>query len=257
MFMVLGNSRSNYNSMQVSLNRQLVKHFAGQVSYTWGKCLDNGSVTSGLEQFSFPRADPYNVDYDYGRCSYDIRHSMVQNSVISLPFKGNKFVEGWQISEILNVSSGMPVNILAGFDNTGLGAAIVAARPNLSSSSSCNLNKIDKPAINPAAPGAIQWFDPACYSPNSYGTLGNVPRNSFDGPGILGLDATVKKGTKLSEDVNVEFRAEFFNLLNHPMFNPPGNAIFTDENTRNPQAGQITATSRPARQIQFALKFVF
>jgi hypothetical protein len=257
MFTVLGNSSSNYNSLQVSLNRQLVQNFAAQLSYTWGKCLDNGSVTSGLEQFSFPRADPYNVDYDYGRCSYDIRHSLVQNSVISLPFKGNKFVEGWQISEILNVSSGMPVNVLAGFDNTGLGAAITSARPNFSGSSKCSLGKIDVPASPAAAPGAIQWFDPTCYSVNPFGTLGNVPRNSVNGPGIFQLDATVKKSTKLSEGVSTEFRAEFFNIINHPMFNPPAAGIFTDANNRNPMAGQITQTSRRPRQIQFALKFVF
>ncbi len=264
MFTVLGNSESNYNSLQTSLNRQLTKNIAGQVSYTWGKCLDTGSVTSGLEQFSFPRSDPYNTQYDYGRCSYDVRHNLVQNALISLPFKGNKFYEGWQVSQILNVSSGMPVNILAGFDNTGLGAAISAARPNFSFAAGCSPNrKVDSTAIAHVAPGAIQWFDPGCYSPNPYGTLGNVPRNSIDGPGIIQLDATVKKGTKITETLNMEFRAEFFNIINHPMFSAPAAGIFTgykfgtDIIERNPGAGQITSTSRRPRQIQFAVKFVF
>jgi hypothetical protein len=70
-------------------------------------------------------------------------------------------------------------------------------------------------------------------------------------------DATVKKTTPISEKVNLEFRTEFFNLLNHPMFNPPLASIFTNETTRDPTAGQITSTSRRPRQIQFALKLVF
>ncbi len=258
MFMVLGNSESNYNSLQVSLNRQLTENIASQVSYTFGKCLDTGSVTSGLEQFSFPRADPYNTRYDYSRCSYDVRHNLVENSLVSLPFKGNKIVEGWQISEILNVSSGMPVNILEGFDNTGLGAAISAARPNFSFAGGCNPNrKIDGTPASPVAPGAIQWFDPSCYAVTTFGTLGNVPRNSIDGPGILQLDATVKKTTKVTERVSTEFRAEFFNVLNHPMFSAPAGGIFTNASTANPAAGQITSTSRLPRQIQFAFKIVF
>jgi hypothetical protein len=265
MFTVLGNSYSNYNSMQVSLNRQLTTNVAGQVSYTWGKCLDTGSVTSGLEQFSFPRADPYNPGYDYGRCSYDVRHNLVENTLLSLPFKGNKLIEGWQISQILNVSSGMPVNVLAGFDNTGLGAAIAAARPNYSFAPGCTpSHKIDGTPQNRVAPGAILWFDPACYAPNPYGTLGNVPRDSINAPGILQLDATVKKTTKITETVGAEFRAEFFNIINHPMFSAPAAGIFTGyapgsttDIQRNPGAGQITSTSRPSRQIQFAVKFVF
>jgi hypothetical protein len=257
MFMVLGNSHSNYNSLQINLNRQMTSHIAGQISYTYGKSLDNGSVTSGLEQFSFPRANPYNPDYDYGRSSFDVRHNISQNSLISLPFKGNKLVEGWQISEILTVASGMPVNILTGFDNSGLGAAIQAARPNFSGAPGCNNHRKVNRAATSGLPGAIQWFDPACYQINDYGTLGDVPRNDLDSPGMFELDLTVKKLTKINERVGAEFRAEFFNILNHPMFAPPAGGIFTDASNRNSGAGQISATSRPNRQMQFALKFVF
>jgi hypothetical protein len=258
MFTVLGNSKSNYNSLQTQLNRQLTRSFAGQISYTWSKCLDNGSVTSGLEQFSFPRANPYNPDYDYGRCSYDVRHNFGQNALIELPFKGNILIEGWQINQILGISSGMPINILNGFDNTGLGAAIGSARPNYSFAPGCDPDrKLDSTPAIPAAPGARQWFDPSCYSVIPFGTLGDVPRNTIDAPGVLQLDATIKKSTKITETVATEFRAEFFNLLNHPMFNAPAAGIFTDERTRNLGAGQITSTSRRPRQIQFALKFIF
>lgn len=258
MFTVLGNSTSNYNSLQVSLNRQLSREVAGNVTYTWSKCLDTGSVTSGLEQFSFPRADPYNPRYDYGRCAFDARHSLSQNALIVLPFKRNRLVEGWQFSEILAVTTGMPVNILEGFDNTGLGAAISAARPNYSGAVGCSPNHLENVApVNPAAPGARQWFDPGCYAVTTFGSLGNVPRDSISAPGTLELDASVLKKTKLTERVNTEFRAEFFNIVNHTMLNAPAAGIFSGVGVKSASAGQITSTALPSREIQFALKFIF
>jgi hypothetical protein len=258
MFTVLGNSTSNYNSLQVSLNRQLSHEVAGNVTYTWSKCLDTGSVTSGLEQFSFPRADPYNPRYDYGRCTFDARHSLSQNGLIVLPFKGNRLVEGWQFSEILAASTGMPVNVLEGFDNTGLGAAIAAARPDYSGAAGCTPNHLENvtPA-SPVAPGARQWFDPACYAVTTYGSLGNVPRNSISAPGVLELDASLMTKTKITERVSTEFRAEFFNILNHTLFAAPAAGIFSGVGAPSASAGQITTTARPSREIQFALKFIF
>lgn len=256
MFTVLGNSTSNYNSLQVALNRQLTRQFAGQVSYTWSKCLDTGSVTSGLEQFSFPRANPYNPRYDYGRCAFDVRHSLIQNGLISLPFKGNRLVEGWQFTEILSARTGLPVNILEGFDNTGLGAAISAARPSYSGAAGCNPNRlVNLPGT--VAPGARQWFDPSCYAVTTYGSLGNVPRNSISAPGIIELDASVIKRTKITERLNAEFRAEFFNIVNRTLLNPPAAGIFTGIGAQSASAGQITSTALPSRQIQFALKLLF
>jgi hypothetical protein len=96
-----------------------------------------------------------------------------------------------------------------------------------------------------------------CYSGTVHGTLGNVPRNSLDAPGVLEWDVTLKKDTKVGEGKNVEFRAEFFNIINHPMFNAPAFSIFSSTDTRADNAGQITSTSRRPRQIQFALKFTF
>jgi hypothetical protein len=258
MFTVLGNSKSNYNSLQLSVDRRLARYISGHAHYTWAHCLDTGSVTSGLEQFSFPRADPWNTRYDYGRCAFDVRHNFSENALFTFPFMGNQLVEGWQISQMLTISSGMPVNILHGFDNTGLGAAITAARPNHSFASGCGPdNIVDTTPAVPVAPGARQWFDPNCYSLSPFGTLGNVPRNQIDGPGIVQWDAALSKTTRLSESVSLEFRTEFFNLLNHPMFDPPSASIFTNETTRDPTAGQITSTSRRPRQIQFGLKLIF
>ncbi|HUA01293.1 MAG TPA: carboxypeptidase regulatory-like domain-containing protein [Candidatus Aquilonibacter sp.] len=270
MFTVLGNSTSSYNSLQVAVNRQLTHEIAGNVNYTWSKCLDTGSVTSGLEQFSFPEADPYNPGYDHGRCSFDVRNSVSENLLFVLPFKGNRLVEGWQISEILSASSGMPVNILEGFDNSGLAAAITAARPNYSGAGGCDPNHLENiVSPDPSAPGARQWFDPSCYTVTSFGTLGNVPRDSISGPGVIELDASILKRTKITEKLTAEFRAEFFNLANHTILNAPAAGIFSGlaspcsgspvvcTGIPNITAGQITSTLLPAREIQFGMKLLF
>jgi hypothetical protein len=95
--------------------------------------------------------------------------------------------------------------------------------------------------------------------------LGNVGRDSLIGPGFSGLDLAIQKDTKpriLGEAGNVQFRAEFFNILNHPNFSEPNSAVFPGtltDTTENPNssAGQITSTVGTSRQIEFSLKVVF
>jgi catechol 2,3-dioxygenase-like lactoylglutathione lyase family enzyme len=123
---------------------------------------------------------------------------------------------------------------------------------------------------------AAHWYNSVCYVLEPYGTVGNVGRNSIIGPGLTGLDFAIVKETKISERVDTQFRAEFFNILNHRNFmnsssasGPfvgtagvlPGQsypAIAPSANAApNPTAGQITSTATSSRQIQFALKFNF
>jgi hypothetical protein len=267
---ITGTSNSNYNSMQVALVRQFARNIAGQLSYTWSHCLDNGSVSSGLEQFSFPRQYVLDTKNDYGNCSFDVRHNLAQNASFSLPFHGNRLVEGWQLFEILRVSTGIPVNILETFDRALLGAPINADRPSYSGASGCSPDHIvDKPVSIPGTK-AIQWYDPACYRLQPLGTIGNVSRNTLMGPRTVNLDLAVLKETKITEDVRVQFRAEFYNVLNHPIFAVPDGTWATassfganpmdptqDSPVLNPTSGWIQRTALPQREIQFALRFVF
>ena len=250
---------SNYNSLQVALNHQFSHDFSGQASYTYSKCLTTGSASSGLEQGIFEQADPYNRFYDYGRCSFDIRHNFVANGVYNLPFKGNRFVQGWQITSILRVNTGLPVDVQEASDVSGL-AAIQGDRPNYSGTCPGGRDQI--------LGKWYDWFNINCYAPQAGGTLGNVPRGSVTGPGVFNFDASIIKNTKLWERLDTQFRAEFFNATNHTNFalpvaggvivaaGPPG--VYTQAAQGLPGlAGSIGATSTIARQIQFALKLTF
>ena len=101
-----------------------------------------------------------------------------------------------------------------------------------------------------------QWFDPHAFLLPLAGTFGNVGRGSFLGPGYWNLDTALHKTFAIKERVNMQFRAEMFNVFNHANFASPNPVVFSGNNY-NSSAGAITATSNPSRQIQFALKLLF
>ncbi|MBO0862321.1 MAG: hypothetical protein J2P21_28255, partial [Chloracidobacterium sp.] len=215
----------------------------------------NGSVSSGLEQGSFGITYELNQAYDRGLCSFDISQTFSANAVYSLPFHGNKLVEGWQFSGILGAFGGRPINIQTGFTfpaRSGLGG-IVGDRPNYSGAPGCNPDHV--------LGDPTQWFDPSCYALQPAGALGDVPRHSLRGPGFLNLDAALLKNTKISEKLDIQFRAEVFNATNHPNFLAPESfTLFTGTAAApapNPNVGRILSTANSSRQIQFGLKFIF
>jgi carboxypeptidase family protein/TonB-dependent receptor-like protein len=253
----LNNISSSYSSLQVSLNRQFARNLAGQVNYTWSHCIDDGSFTSSLEEFGALLVDSYNPRNDYGNCNFDVRQNLSVNGLYQLPFKGNRLVEGWQLSTILGIHSGLPIDIrnnafAPGGEPTNLGTQ-AATRPNYTFAAGCSPNHVVDKWI---APGVIQWFDQSCYAPQAVGYLGNVGRNTVAGPGGIGLDFSIKKETKLTEKLNMEFRAEFFNIINHLNLNSAG-VIGSLDSVVPIATGQVNSSSGTPRQIQFAVKFDF
>jgi hypothetical protein len=251
-------SSSSYNSLQISLNRQFAHNLAGQVNYTYSHCIDNGSFATSLEEFSQLQTDSYNQRYDYENCNFDVRHNFVVNGLYKLPFQGNRFVEGWQLTTILGVHSGLPLNVTwptnTGYDPTYIGTQW-ASRPNYSYAAGCNPNRLIKQAVGV---GVVQWFDPNCYEAQAPGYFGNVRRNSIPGPGALSLDFSIIKDTKITESLNMQFRVEAFNIINH--FNPgaPNSTLALAVGAAQP--GQSDTSQSPVitpRQIQFAVKLSF
>lgn len=245
---------SSYNSLQVGLNHQFSNRLSGQVNYTYSHCIDDGSFATSLEQFAQLQTDSFNQAYDYENCDFDVRHNLSVNGIYALPFKANRLVSGWQIATILGIHSGMPVNVYNSgqYDPADLGSEW-GSRPNYSFAPGCSPNHIVDRAFSP---GVIQWFDSSCYEPQAPGFLGNVRRNSLPGPGTLDLDLSIIKNTKITERVNLQFRAEAFNVMNH--FNPgaPFGGIFQTSAVD----GLSTTSQNPIvtpRQIQFALKLDF
>jgi len=145
--------------------------------------------------------------------------------------------------------------------NTG---GITSDRPNYSGAAGCHPFQISDLTLPKQR--AVQWFNPECYQVQKFATLGNVGRDSLNGPGLLQLDFSIIKDTKVTERATAQFRAEFFNITNHTNLGQPAAAVFSGPggalaniNTVFPaaNAGWITATSTTSRQIQLALKLIF
>ena len=202
-------AHSSYHGLQISLNRQFASDLVGNIAYTFSKCLDNASATISTEQGQWAIYNAYDPDLDYGRCTFNSAHVFSANAIYRLPFKGNKAVEGWQIGAIVSRYTGLPFNIQNQFGGQYQSQTVgltEAERPNI------------VPGCNPQPEQRDKWWDPKCFVFAPYGTLGNVSRSFLTNPNFFNLDFSVVKNTKLSENVNLQFRAEFFNFLNHPNF---------------------------------------
>ena len=101
-----------------------------------------------------------------------------------------------------------------------------------------------------------QWFNPNAFVLPAFGTWGTLGRGVYRGPGLADLDVSLLKNTAITERVNLQFRAEFFNILNHTNFGTPNAIVFTGSSP-SPSAGLITTTATIPRQIQFGLKLIF
>jgi len=238
-------STSRYNSFQASVNRRYGT-LQVEASYSWSRCVDDGSA-SGPQEGSYGVTNPYDRSLDRGPCAFNRSQNVTANALYSLPFRRNRFVSGWRLAGLVTGASGLPVNVIDGFDQDLSGVGI--ARPNYSGAPGCHPYRI----LNRPIPGpAIQYSSPGCYTLQALGTEGNVGRDSIYGPGLVNFDFSIMKRTKIKENLDSEFRAEFFNLLNRANFGQPNANVFT-----GPTAGQITTLATPPRQIQLALKLIF
>ncbi len=259
-------TNSRYNSLQVAVNRQLAQNFQAQLSYTYSKCLGTGDATLGSLSGNAPTlySNPHDWQYDYSVCGYNITQALRLNGLYAIPFHGNRFVEGWQISGILSASSGLPFNVTDGVDQSNQINGV--PRPNYAPNNpAATVNGISYPACNnnPYIRTVALWYNPNCFVPETYGTLGNFAREGLYGPGLTNLDVALLKDTKIRENMNLQFRAEFFNILNHTNLNLPVSTLFTGTPSptttlgRQANAGQILTYASPSREIQLGLKLIF
>ncbi len=246
------NSNSNYNALWITANQHLAHGLQFNASYTYSHSIDEVSRNNA----GIIVQDSSNIFSSRGSSDFDARHRFVANAIYDLPFKGNRLVGGWKVAPILTIQSGNPFNIvLATTNTTGAGNTI---RPNL-------IGPVQISG-NPA-----QWItnSASAFSVPTANTFGNLGRNAFYGPGFTNLDLALIKNTKITERINVQFRADAFDLFNHPNFGNPGGgngfvvlpstlntttlATFTTiTSTRFP-----TADSGSSRQLQLALKLQF
>lgn len=259
-------TNSRYNSLQASLNRRLSQNVQAQVSYTYSRCTSTGDAYVGSLASNATNlfSNPYNTAADYSVCAYNITQTLRVNSLVNLPFHGNRLIEGWQLTGILSASTGLPFNVADGVDQSNEITGI--PRPNFSPNNpAATVGGISYPACNnqPILGGTAMYFNPNCFTQEAFGTLGNFGREGLVGPGLVNLDFGILKSTKIRENVNLQFRAELFNILNHTNLSYPASSLFTGTPSatatlgRVSTAGQITTYASPSREIQLGLKLVF
>jgi Carboxypeptidase regulatory-like domain len=250
-----------YNALTIDVRRRLANGLAVRGSYTYSKNLDDGSAWNTSVSGNTPAfvSFPLNPKEDWGPAATDIRHLVAANATYDLPFgrqkhffaNQNRWVEhaisGWTASAIVNLQSGFPFSPQLGYNPTGNGDTRNPVRPSWNTSFSGKLYPRT----------TSQYFNPAAFVTPAAGFYGNVRRDSLVGPGLGNLDFSLLKDTSLSDRVRLEFRAEFFNVLNHTNFTTPNPVVFSAANTVSPTAGAISATATTSRQIQFAAKVKF
>jgi hypothetical protein len=246
----------------LEINHRFEQGFSLRGSYTWSKTIDNGDSLNATTSGGEPAlaSNPFNLGADRGLANFDVRNVAVIGLVYALPFGrgkrfvgngsgwGNGFVSGWSVNSIVTIQGGFPFTPQLSYNPSNNGDTRNPVRP----------------FVNPSFTGPVilgnvnQWFNPAAFlqPPNGSGFYGNLGRDTLIGPGLGTWDFSVLKDTPIHERANLQFRAEFFNLLNRANFNTPNAVVFTPTGV-SPTAGVITSTSTTSRQIQFALKLLW
>jgi hypothetical protein len=266
--LAVNGSTSQYNSLQASLNRVFSRNVQAQAAYTYSKCMSDGDATIAPLFLNGPAnyENPYDRSYDRGLCGFNVTHTVRLNMLGNLPFKGNRLIEGWQLSGILAANTGLPFNVIDNVDQSNQINATNFPRPNYDPNRpAATIDGISYPACNnhPIIGTAAMWFNPNCFSQQPFGTLGNFGREGLTGPGLFNLDTGLLKNTKIRESITLQFRGEFFNILNHTNLSLPFATLFQGNPgpnvtlTRSSAAGQILTPAEPSREIQLGLKLIF
>jgi hypothetical protein len=299
--------RSYYNALELQLAKRMSHGFQMQGTYTWAKSIDTSSATLAGDAFgnSISSLHYFDTKLTRGLSDFNVGRTLVINGNWEVPSAKSwsgpaKWVtDGWELGLIFTASDGVPFTPTwgTGSDPANTNSQDDFAFPNLVGGPGCktltnpgnpsNYIKTECFAIptapdmqtwsqfcNPRPPSAQPTNPPSVVLetfPTCFNLRGNVGRNTLIGPGVTSLDFSVFKNTRIkriSENFNVQFRAEIFNILNHPNFGVPSTT--GDANTdifdgtgasQSPAnggiAGQLVRTTVSERQIQFALKFIF
>ena len=259
---------SSYEALQTRISRRMTHGLHIEGSYTWGKSIDtNSEATTTAFANSLTNLPLFDPRLRRGLSDFDIRHNFTANALwqIPNPHTGNGFLNwiggGWELGEIFQISSGLPFTPL------------ISGDPLNSKLTTFSFDEPDRLALpqcnNPVNSGnPNQYINLSCFvAPTPSNRLGNAGRNIIIGPGLVNLDQAFYKNNRfhwLSEEFNIQFRAELFNILNHANFAPPNatNVLLFGTTgtgassviTPIPSSGALTSTATTSRQIQFALK---
>ncbi|WP_263371378.1 TonB-dependent receptor [Granulicella cerasi] len=267
----------NYNALIVDVRHDLRNGLQFRGNYTWAKNLDDGSAWNTSVSSNTPAfvSVPQLPHLDYGRAATDLRHIAAINATYELPFgdgkhflgKTNGFtsrvISGWSLSSIVNLLSGFPFSPQLGYNPTGSGDSRNPVRPDVNVGFTGQLY-----TKGTTAQRVAKYFDYTAFSAPAAGYVGNVGRDTLSGPHYANVDASLLKNTRITERVHVQFRAEFFNVLNHTNLALPNTIVYTAGPTQGTLASQattpqygspgvISSTANTSRQIQLGAKILF
>jgi hypothetical protein len=251
-----------YNALELDVRRTYANGLQLRGNYTYSKNLDDGSAWNTSVSGNTPAFVEFPLDpkLDWGPAATDVRQAASINGSWELPFGAQKryfnhesapvnFVAaGWTASAILGVQTGFPFTPQLGYNPTGNGDTRNPVRPNWNPAFSGNLYPHT----------AAEFFNPSAFLAPATGTYGDVHRDSLTGPGLSELDFSAVKNSRITERLGLQFRAEFFNILNHTNYLTPNEVVYSSATSGiSPTAGLVTATSTTSRQIQFGAKLQF
>jgi hypothetical protein len=275
---------SNYNALQTQLRIMNLKGFQTTLNYSWSHSIDNASDGTDFVANATQPNNSYRPDLEKGNSNFDVRNRFVWMWSYTFPTRQgslSKLSNGWGFNSVLTLQSGQPfsANLSDDYDGTGeffprpdvVGNAYAGMH---SPDNFVNLSAFHVPcgwASNPAGDGLADQCVPGTQH------QGNMGRNSLIGPTFKQFDFAIFKDTQINERLKLQFRADFFNLPNHPNFASPlypNYEVIGDTNGVNPVTGQtigfypLTQTGDVGvgnpflggggpRGVQLALKFVF
>jgi hypothetical protein len=245
-----GGEVSNYHGMTFRLERRFGAGFHLLTNYTWSKSMDTESRS--IDDGTSPHHVSTNRALDRGLSSFDVRQRFVTSAIWELPVgPGKRFlgsargwqtwlVGGWQANTIVQLQSGNPFSITVAGDQSNT-AVQATQRP----------HRVGHGILPDSEKRPERWFDTGAYVLNPVNTFGNAGRNTLFEDGVQTIDLSLFKNTYFGEGrYNLQFRAEFFNLFNTVNLGRPGQVV-------NGANYGVVAEVAPAREIQFALKFIF
>jgi hypothetical protein len=260
----ISDGTSRYYGLNVGVTRRMANGFQAQVAYTYSKSTDDGAAALGGTDFSTEGGGSrYLLTKDPGLSPFDLRHSLVANVSYTLPFASAAtgvtaiLAKDWNASVLVRLRSGYPFSGISGVDTGGQGQGWAPDYVNVKPGASDN--PVYPGGARPCTsnPAFVCWFDPTAFSLPATGYTGTVRRNSIEGPGQATVDLNFNKTIGLTGSRKLQVRVEAFNLFNSLNFGVPSNIIFNPDGSYNANAGRITTTQTPRRQIQMGLRFTF
>jgi hypothetical protein len=253
---------SNYNAMWATVTKNMRNGVQVNVTYDWSKSMDLNSLGS---QGGYVLQDSLHPRNNYGLSDFDTRNHISGTAIYKLPFKGNRFVEGFQLSSILQWQTGNPVNIT--YNNSSYTGVAGVIRPNLVGTI------VTKKILQPGATNVsfiqstgtcnVTVVTSACTFQNPVNSagvftgIGNLRRNAVTGPGFTDLDISGEKETKITEFLSFRLRADAFDIFNHPNFGQPSGSTTAGSFGQISSTRFATSDGGSSRQLQISGKFIF